>query len=104
MTTGFLDPCKTIMSLINHQKTILCNLKDTIEHCVDPKEEGTDSNRSNKTFFNLPSSINLKAQSMYVLRKIDLCIEERIALRKRIKDMIGSAGKSQETVEFHHRF
>jgi hypothetical protein len=93
------------MSLINRQTEILCNLKDIIEHCVDtPKEQIADSNRSNKTFFYLPSSINWKGQSMYVLRKIDLCIEERTALSKRIKDMIGSAGKSQETVEFHHRF
>jgi hypothetical protein len=68
-----------------------------------PKEEGTDSNRSNKTFFNLPSSINLKAQSMYVLRKIDLCIEGRTALSNRIKAMIEGAGKSQEIVEAHHQ-
>jgi hypothetical protein len=93
------------MSLINRQTKILCSLKNIIEHCVDtPKEESTDSNRSNKTFFNLPSNINWKGQSMYVLRKIDLCIEERIALSNRIKEMIDGAGKSQETVEFHHRF
>jgi hypothetical protein len=92
------------MSLIDSQTEILCNLKNIIEHCVNsPKEEDTDSNRSNKTFFNLPSSTNLQGQSMYVLRKIDLCIEGRTALSNRIKAMIEGAGKSQEIVEAHYK-
>jgi hypothetical protein len=87
------------MSLIDSQTEILCNLKNIIEHCVDNlKEEGPDSNRSNKTFFNLPSSINRNRQSMYVLRKIDLCIEGRTALSNRIKAMLECAGKSPESV------
>jgi hypothetical protein len=87
------------MSLIDSQTEILSNLKNIIEHCVDtPKEESTDSNRLNKTFFNLPSNIDWKEQSMYVLRKIDLCIERRTALSNRIKAMLEGAGKSLEFV------